>query len=97
MGAEPGTGEIGRARVKVSGQVQGVFFRAETRNRARSLDLSGWVRNTPDGSVEAAFEGPEDRVRSMLEWCRRGPALAAVTEVSVDWEEPRGEPEFEIR
>jgi acylphosphatase len=97
MGDERGGRAVERARVKVSGRVQGVFFRAETRDRAHSLGLSGWVRNTADGSVEAAFEGPEDRVRSMLEWCRRGPALAAVTDVHVDWEEPRGEPGFEIR
>jgi acylphosphatase len=97
MTAEQPEGAIERARVKVSGRVQGVFFRAETRDRARSLGLSGWVRNAPDGSVEAAFEGPEERVQSMLEWCRRGPALAAVTDVSVDREEPRGEPGFKIR
>jgi acylphosphatase len=97
MDAEPRANGIGRAHVKVSGRVQGVFFRAETRDRARSLGLAGWVRNAPDGSVEAAFEGPSGRVRSMLEWCRRGPALAVVADVSVDWEEPRGEQGFEIR
>jgi acylphosphatase len=88
---------IVRAHVRVAGRVQGVFFRAETRDRASSLGLSGWVRNAHDGSVEAAFEGPAERVRSMVDWCRRGPALAAVEDVSVDWEEPEGEREFQIR
>ena len=90
-------GDVARAHVRVGGRVQGVFFRAETRDRARSLGLSGWVRNAHDGSVEAAFEGPAERVCSMVDWCRRGPALAAVEDVSVDWEEPRGEHDFEIR
>jgi acylphosphatase len=86
-----------RAHVKVAGRVQGVFFRAETRDRARSLGLSGWVSNAPDGSVEASFEGPAERVRSMVDWCRRGPALAAVEDVAVEWEEPQGERDFQIR
>jgi acylphosphatase len=88
---------MARARVRVLGRVQGVFFRVETRDRARSLGLAGWVRNAYDGSVEAAFEGPSERVRSMVEWCRRGPSLADVDEVTVDWEEPLGERGFEIR
>ena len=83
-----------RARVVVRGRVQGVFFRAETRDRARSLGLSGWVRNVPDGSVEAVFEGDRDRIESILEWCRRGPGFAEVEDVDVAWEEPRGEQGF---
>ena len=89
--------EVARARVRVAGRVQGVFFRVEARDRARSLGLSGWVRNTRDGSVEASFEGPAGRVQSMVEWCRRGPALAEVQDVSVDWEDPQGERDFQIR
>jgi acylphosphatase len=77
-----------RARVVVSGRVQGVFFRAETRDRARSLGVACSVRNNPDGTVEAVFEGERDRVDSMVEWCRRGPALAQVEDVRVDWEQP---------
>ena len=65
-----------RARVVIRGRVQGVFFRVETRERARSLGLAGWVRNNPDGTVEAVFQGDRDRVDSMLAWCRRGPAAA---------------------
>lgn len=89
--------EVARASVRVEGRVQGVFFRAEARDRARSLGLSGWVRNAHDGSVEAAFEGPVERVRSMVDWCRRGPAHAAVEDVTVEWEEPQGERDFQIR
>lgn len=83
-----------RARVVVNGRVQGVFFRAETRDRASSLGLAGWVRNNRDGTVEAAFEGDRERVESMVEWCRRGPALAEVERVDVEWEEPRHERGF---
>jgi acylphosphatase len=86
-----------RARVVVRGSVQGVFFRVETRNRARSLGLAGWVRNQPDGSVEAAFEGDAERTESMIEWCRRGPAGARVDDVEVAWVDPEGEHGFSIR
>jgi acylphosphatase len=89
--------DVSRAYVRVAGRVQGVFFRAEARERARSLGLGGWVRNARDGTVEASFEGPAERVRSMVDWCRRGPALASVEDVSVEWEEPQGERDFRIR
>lgn len=83
-----------RARVVIRGRVQGVFFRAETRDRARSLGLAGWVRNVPDGTVEAVFEGDRERIDWMLAWCRRGPGLAEVDDIEVEWEEPRGEEGF---
>lgn len=86
-----------RARVCVRGDVQGVFFRVETRDRARSLGLAGWVRNEPDGAVEAVFEGDDDRVQSLIEWCRRGPAGAHVENLEVTWEDPQGEEAFSIR
>ena len=86
-----------RARVVVRGRVQGVFFRAETRDRARSLDLAGWIRNNPDGTVEAVFEGDRDRIDSMLDWCRSGPSLAHVDDVEVEWTEPRDEHGFATR
>jgi acylphosphatase len=82
--------------VIVQGSVQGVFFRAEARDRARSLGLAGWVRNVPDGTVEAVVEGENDRVESMVEWCSRGPAGARVEKVDVDWSEPEGEQGFSI-
>ena len=72
-----------QVHVRVSGRVQGVFFRAEARSRAESLGLSGWIRNEPDGSVAAVFAGEPERVDSMVERCRRGPAGARVDEVEV--------------
>jgi len=77
--------------------VQGVFFRAEARARAESLGVAGWIRNLPDGSVEAVFEGENERVESMVGWCRRGPSGAEVEAVDVEREEPVGEPGFRIR
>ena len=77
-----------RVQVRIRGRVQGVFFRAETRSRAESLGLSGWVRNARDGSVEALFEGEPERVDSMVEWSRRGPSGARVDEVEVSEPEP---------
>jgi len=65
--------------------------------RARSLQVGGWVRNRHDGRVEAVFEGDEGRVESMVDWCRRGPAGAVVEGVSVAWEDPCGEAEFDVR
>lgn len=85
-----------RAHVIVYGRVQGVFFRSETRERAASLGLHGWVRNNADGSVEAVLEGDRDRVESIVEWFRRGPAYAQVEDVEVAWEEPRGEAGFTV-
>jgi acylphosphatase len=82
--------------VRVGGRVQGVFFRAETRDRARSLGLAGWVRNCPDGSVEAVFEGDRERVESMVGWMRRGPSGASVEHVDVVWEESAGEQGFAV-
>ena len=86
-----------RAEVVVRGAVQGVFFRVETRDRARSLGLAGWVRNAADGSVEAVFEGDDERVESMVDWCRRGPRGARVDDVDVTWSEARTEDGFSIR
>jgi acylphosphatase len=86
-----------RVRVRVRGRVQGVFFRAEARARAESLGVNGWVRNADDGSVEAVFEGDDERVKSLLEWCRRGPAGARVEEVEAVREEPAGETGFQVR
>lgn len=85
-----------RGHVVVRGQVQGVFFRAEAQDRAASLGLGGWVRNNPDGTVEAVFEGEDERVESIVAWCRRGPALAQVEDVEVNWEQPRGESGFTV-
>jgi acylphosphatase len=83
------------AHVYVSGYVQGVFFRVSTARRARALRLGGWVRNLPDGRVEALFQGEEDAVRSMVEWCRIGPPHATVEALDVTWEQQQGEQESE--
>jgi acylphosphatase len=88
---------VKRVHVTVSGEVQGVFFRYETRQRARELGVAGWVRNVPDGRVQAVFEGPEDAVDQMLAWCRQGPEQADVREVDVSDEDPEGLDTFEVR
>lgn len=87
-----------RAHVFISGRVQGVFFRAYTRDKAGELGLSGWVRNLRDGRVEAVFEGDKDRVEEMIKWCHQGSPYARVENVEVHWEEPLGESSsFEVR
>lgn len=70
----------------VSGLVQGVGFRHATYRRALELGLTGWVRNLPDGRVEAVFQGDRQTVARMAEWCRRGPGLARVDQVTEHWE-----------
>lgn len=87
---------IKRAHVYVSGIVQGVFFRSTTRDMAQNLGLKGWVRNLPDGRVEAVFEGPKHLVEKAIQWCHQGPPGAVVESVEVSWEEPKGERDFRI-
>ena len=79
-----------RRRVIVSGRVQGVFFRESARRRAESSKLAGWVRNTPEGGVEAVFEGEQRAVERLVDWCREGPRGARVEWVDVVSEEPEG-------
>ena len=86
-----------RARVLVSGRVQGVSFRDATRSKAEQLGLSGWVRNTQDGQVEAVFEGGPETVQQMIEWCKSGPSSADVEDVSVENEQPENLSGFEVR
>lgn len=87
-----------RAHVYIDGNVQGVLFRYHTYELAQRLGVRGWVRNNPDGRVEAVFEGEKEAVKQMLDFCHRGPPMARVTDVEVKWEPHRGEfPEFEIR
>jgi acylphosphatase len=86
-----------RARVRVTGFVQGVGYRYALQSRARSLGVAGWVRNERDGSVAAVLEGPRDRVESLVEWCRRGPAGGEVETAEIAWEEPEGEHGFSVR
>ena len=90
--------DLERAHVRVSGQVQGVFFRDSTQQKAEELGLAGWVKNLPDGQVEAVFEGPSENVRAMVRWCEEGPRHASVENVETDFESARGDLEsFEVR
>jgi len=89
--------DLQRAHVRVSGQVQGVFFRDSTRQKAEELGLAGWVRNMPDGQVEALFEGPTEKVREMVTWCEEGPQRASVENVDTNFENAGGDLEgFEV-
>jgi acylphosphatase len=85
-----------RVHLFVAGRVQGVFYRAECASTARELGLGGFVRNLPDGRVEAAFEGDPAAVDSMAEWCRTGPRWAQVEKVDATEERPRGETRFRV-
>ncbi len=76
-----------RAHVFVSGRVQGVFYRASTRDTAMGLGLAGWVRNLSDGRVEAVFQGEEDVVRTAVAWCRKGPDGSRVEDVETIFDE----------
>jgi len=87
-----------RAHVWVSGEVQGVFFRSNVRSKAMLREIRGWVRNLPDGRIEAIFEGNKDGVEEVIEFCRKGPEGARVNNVEVKWEKPTsGFRDFEVR
>jgi acylphosphatase len=72
-----------QVHVVISGRVQGVWYRASTKKKAEELGLTGWVKNTPDGNVEAVFEGDASNVDEMISWCWIGPRLARVTDVKI--------------
>ena len=86
-----------RVHVFVSGKVQGVYYRANTRDTAREKGVDGWVRNRSDGRVEAVFEGPESAVSEMVEWCHAGSPAASVESVDAEYGDPEGEDGFEVR
>ena len=75
-----------RLHVLIEGRVQGVCFRAATKDEARARGLTGWARNRPDGRVEALFEGDQRVVENMLKWCHKGPPYAYVDRVEVEWQ-----------
>ena len=83
--------EMARLHVLIEGRVQGVFFRASTRDEARARGLAGWVRNLADGRVEAVFEGDRPVVENMIAWCRKGPPYAYVDQIDIDWQPYRGD------
>lgn len=92
------TMEQTRAHLKITGRVQGVGFRNSTRRKARQLGVNGWVRNLPNGSVEAVVEGNKEDVEDLIAWAKRGPRLASVNEVKLEQKEPKNEFEtFSIR
>ncbi len=80
-----------RARILVTGRVQGVFFRDHTRRWASAMELSGWVRNLPDGRVEALVEGEKKRIENLAGRLKEGPPLSRVENVQTEWEEYKGE------
>ena len=86
-----------RAHVFVSGRVQGVYYRASTRDAARELGVDGWVTNRSDGRVEAVFEGDQEAVEELTDWCHSGSSAASVEDVAVTMEEPAGLDGFEVR
>ena len=83
--------EIVRLHIVIEGRVQGVFFRASTIEESCKLGLTGWVKNCPDGRVEAVFEGDIDKIEQVLEWCKKGPLGAVVKNVETIWEQATGD------
>jgi acylphosphatase len=87
-----------RTHIFISGRVQGVFFRQETKEKAEELGVFGWVKNLPDGQVEAVFEGEKDKVEQIIKWAQKGPSLAKVNGLDLTWEDFKDEfKKFEIR
>ncbi|HEY9907574.1 MAG TPA: acylphosphatase [Thermosynechococcaceae cyanobacterium] len=86
-----------RAHVWVSGKVQGVGYRLATWEQATQAGVRGWVRNLPDGRVEAVFEGAEDPVEDLVAWCQQGAEAAVVRNVEIEYEEPEGLEGFDRR
>ena len=89
-------GDVIRRHLKVSGRVQGVFYRETLRRMAVEAGVNGWARNTRDG-LETVLEGPRDDVDRLVKWCRQGPPHAVVIHVQVDEEAPAGDSEFRVR
>ena len=85
-----------RAHLFVSGTVQGVGYRFATLNVAKRLNLAGWVRNLPDGRVEAVFEGKQTTVEEAVQWCRQGSPSAKVRDVQIDYQPPEDLSDFQI-
>ena len=90
--------ESKRARILVSGNVQGVFYRSSAADVAQKLGLAGWVKNTFGGGVEIVVEGEKESIEKLIEWCGQGPDFAKVENVEVTWEKPTREfSSFEVK
>ncbi|MFP4133916.1 MAG: acylphosphatase [Halothece sp.] len=85
-----------RTHLWISGKVQGVGYRLSAQNEARKLGVNGWVKNLPDGRVEAVLEGEKAAVEQMMQWCHQGPTSAVVTEVQVQEEAPENLSQFQV-
>ena len=87
-----------RCHIFVSGRVQGVFFRATTKEMAEIIGVTGWVRNTENGKVEVMVEGEKEKVEQLIKWLRKGPPLAKVEKLDIEWQQYKGEFEdFKIK
>ena len=92
------SGPLARVHILVSGLVQGVFFRSETKVRAEEFGLFGWVRNLEDGRVEIVAEGEKEKLEKLISWAKKGPDSARVDNLEIDWQEYQGEfSQFDIR
>ena len=86
-----------RAHIFISGKVQGVFFRENTRKKAAEFGLSGFVRNLSNGKVEAIFEGEKEKIEKIIQWIKKEPETAQIENIEIDWQNYQGEFEnFEI-
>lgn len=83
--------------LKIQGRVQGVYYRASAQSKAQNLGLTGWVKNSPDGSVASHAEGPKEKLEEFINWCRQGPPAASVSSVDSNWIPPQGYQDFEIK
>jgi acylphosphatase len=88
---------LSRVHLFISGQVQGVGFRAKAQRQAETLGVNGWACNLPDGRLEVVIEGEPALVEQLVDWCRSGPARATITDVTLEQEAPTGESSFSIR
>jgi acylphosphatase len=87
-----------RAHIFVFGKVQGVFFRENTRKKAAEFELSGFVKNLPNGKVEAVFEGEQEKIEKIIQWIKKGPEAAQIENIEIDWQDYKEEfKNFEIR
>lgn len=80
-----------RAHLIITGLVQGVYYRVSARKEALALGLTGWIKNRPDGAVEAAIEGNREKAVKFIDWCRQGPPKSQVSDVQLEWEDYKGE------